>query len=357
MKRISVAKMTLCPHIVTEQPVPGTGAEAEKFTMRDPYEVLGVKKNADAAAIKSAFRKLAKKLHPDANKADPKAAQRFAEINSAYEILGEEDKRKAFDRGEIDAEGKPKFSGFEGFGPRGGFGRGGQDVNFEHFSFGPEGVRRSGGQGGFSNFDDLLSGMFGGFANAPRGRGRGRGGFAPQDAESAGRDVTAEVTISLAEAAKGGTRRVHLPTGKEVDVKIPAGLGAGRQIRLKGQGLPGPGGIGDALITVTVAPHPYFVRDGDNLRVDVPITLYEAVLGGKVRVPTLDGAVELNVPAGTSSGRIFRIGGKGMPAEGKAGDLYATVRIALPETGDGELEELMRKWRHHSPYNPRKDLK
>src|ERR1700751_1101327 len=153
MKRISVAKMTLCPHIVTEQPVPDTGAEAEKFTMRDPYEVLGVKKSADAAAIKSAYRKLAKKLHPDANKTDPKAAQRFAELNSAYEILGEDDKRKAFDRGEIDAEGKPRFQGFEGFGPRGrgGFGAGrggaGPDINFEQYSFGPEGARRSGGQG------------------------------------------------------------------------------------------------------------------------------------------------------------------------------------------------------------------
>src|SRR5215470_7882938 len=160
--------------------------------MRDPYEVLGVKKNADAAAIKSAFRKLAKKLHPDANKNDPKAAQRFAEINSAYEILGEEDKRKAFDRGEIDAEGKPKFSGFEGFGPRRGSSRGGQDFNFEHFSFGPEGVRRSGGQGGFSNFDDLLSSMFGGFANAPGARRRS--GVSMEDAEPAGRDVVAEVT-------------------------------------------------------------------------------------------------------------------------------------------------------------------
>ncbi|HMA72223.1 MAG TPA: J domain-containing protein [Xanthobacteraceae bacterium] len=326
--------------------------------MRDPYEVLGVKKNADAAAIKSAYRKLAKKLHPDANKNDPKAAQRFAEVNAAYEILGEEDKRKAFDRGEIDAEGKPKFRGFEGFGPKGDFGRdfgrGGADFNFEHFSFGPEGVRRSSGPGGFSNLDDLLSGVFGGFANAPRGRGRARG-FAPE--ESGGRDVTAEVTISLAEAAKGGTRRVHLPTGKEVDVKVPAGLAEGKQIRLKGQGLPGPGGVGDVLITIRVAPHPYFVRDGDNLRVDVPITLYEAVLGGKVRVPTLNGAVELNVPAGTSSGRTFRISGKGMPAEGKAGDLYATVRIALPEKGDRDLEELMRKWRHDNPYDPRKDLK
>ena len=329
--------------------------------MRDPYEVLGVKKNADAAAIKSAFRKLAKKLHPDANKNDPKAAQRFAEVNSAYEILGEEDKRKAYDRGEIDAEGKTKFRGFEGFGRGSNFGRGargGPDFNFEHFSFGPEGARRSGGQaGGFSNFDDLLSGMFGGFANAPGARGRGRTGFAPEDLEPTGRDVTAEVMITLTEAARGATRRVHLPTGKEVDVKIPAGLGEGKQIRLKGQGLPGPGGAGDVLITVRVAPHPHFVRDGDNLRVDVPITLYEAVLGGKVRVPTLDGAVEISVPAGSSSGRTFRIAGKGMPAKGKTGDLYATVRIALPGKSDRELEELMRKWQHEMPYDPRKDLK
>jgi DnaJ-class molecular chaperone len=329
--------------------------------MRDPYEVLGVKKNADAAAIKSAFRKLAKKLHPDANKNDPKAAQRFAEINSAYEILGEEDKRKAYDRGEIDAEGKPKFRGFEGFGRGSDFGRGGArggpDFNFEHFSFGPEGARRSGEPGGFSNLDDVLSGMFGGFAGAPRGRGRGRGSFATEDMQPTGHDVPAEVIISLTEAAKGATRRVHLPTGKEVDVKIPAGLGEGKQIRLKGQGLPGPGGVGDVLITVRVAPHPYFVRDGDNLRVDVPITLYEAVLGGKVRVPTLDGAVEINVPAGTGSGRTFRIAGKGMPAKGKAGDLYATVRIALPDKDDRELEDLMRKWQHERPYDPRKDLK
>jgi DnaJ-class molecular chaperone len=332
--------------------------------MRDPYDVLGVKKSADAAAIKSAYRKLAKKLHPDANKNDPKAAQRFAEINSAYEILGEDDKRKAFDRGEIDAEGKPKF---QGFGPRGGGGaRGGPDIDFEQFSFGPEGVRRSGGpQGGFSNFEDVLNSMFGGLGGgvgggpgaAARGRGRGRGFQPDAAAEAAGRDVAVEVTITLAEAAKGGTRRVHLPTGKEVDVKIPAGLGEGKQIRLKGQGLPGPGGIGDVLITVRVAPHPHFALDGANLRIDVPITLYEAVLGGKVRVPTLEGAVDLNVPAGTSSGRTFRIGGKGMPAEGKAGDLFATVRIALPDKGDKDLDELMRKWREQKPYDPRKDLK
>jgi DnaJ-class molecular chaperone len=338
---------------------PAGQAKPENATMRDPYEVLGVKKNADAAAIKSAFRKLAKKLHPDANKNDPKAAQRFAEINSAYEILGEDDKRKAFDRGEIDAEGKPKFQGFEGFGPRGGRGaRGGPDINFEQFSFGPEGARRSGGaggQGGFSNFEDVLNNMFGGFAGGARGRGRPHP--VEDDLDHAGRDVAAEVTITLAEAAKGGTRRVHLPTGKEVDIKIPAGLGEGKQIRLKGQGLPGPGAVGDAIITIRVAPHPHFTLDGANLRIDVPITLYEAVLGGKVRVPTLEGAVELNIPPGTSSGRTFRIGGKGMPAEGKTGDLYAIVRIALPGKPDPKLEDLMRHWRDETPYDPRKDLK
>jgi DnaJ-class molecular chaperone len=331
--------------------------------MRDPYEVLGLKKGADAAAIKGAYRKLAKKLHPDANKSDPKAAQRFAELNSAYEILGTEDKRKAFDRGEIDAEGKPKFRGFEGFGPGAGFGHGGPqggpgDFSYESFSFGPEGARRAGGGPSQTDFDELLSGMFGGFAQAQRGgRGRGRG-RAPDDVEPGGPDVAAEVTISLTESANGTTRRVQLPTGKELDVKIPAGLGDGKQIRLRGQGLPGHGGAGDVLITVHVAPHPYFVRDGDNLRVDVPVTLYEAVLGGKVRIPTLESAVELNVPAGTSSGRTFRIGGKGMPmASGKSGDLYATVKIVLPDREDHELENLMRKWQHERPYDPRKDLK
>jgi DnaJ-class molecular chaperone len=334
--------------------------------MRDPYEVLGLKKGADAAAIKGAYRKLAKKLHPDANKNDPKAAQRFAELNSAYEILGTEDRRKAFDRGEIDAEGKPKFRGFEGFGQGAGFGHGGPrggpgDFSYESFSFGPEGgTRRAGGGPNYADFDELLSGMFGGFAQAQRGgrRGRGRGGFAPEEMEPGGQDVAAEVTISLAESAKGTTRRVQLPTGKELDVKIPAGLGEGKQIRLRGQGLPGPGGAGDVLITVHLAPHPYFVRDGDNLRVDVPVTLYEAVLGGKVRVPTLEGAVELNVPAGTSSGRTFRIGGKGMPTvTGRPGDLYATVKIVLPDKEDRELENLMRKWQYERPYDPRKDLK
>jgi DnaJ-class molecular chaperone len=318
--------------------------------MRDPYDVLGVQRTADAAAIKSAFRKLAKKHHPDANKSDPKAAQRFSELNAAYEILGEPEKRKAFDRGEIGADGKQRFQGFEGFRgqPGGGFG----NADFE--SIFPGGFARGGRAGGFGGFEDLLKGVFG----AAGGR---RAGFAPHpevDEMSApsGRDVTVPVTISLNEAAQGATRRVRLPNGKEVDVKIPAGLADGQQIRLKGQGLPGGGSVGDALIAVTIGPHRLFTREGANLRLELPVTLYEAVLGAKVRVPTLDGAVDLAIPAGTSSGRTFRLKGKGMPAKGAPGDLHVVVRIALPEGGDDALSELMRKWRDGKPYDPRKDL-
>jgi DnaJ-class molecular chaperone len=327
--------------------------------MRDPYDILGVTKSANPDAIKSAYRRLAKKLHPDANKQDEKAATKFAELNAAYEILGDEDKRKAFDRGEIDAEGKPRFQGFEGFGAGRGAGPGGfgQDGQYETFTWGPEGVKRSGARGGgshrgFGGIDDLLKDVFGGAA----GPGR-RTQFDAEDfAAPSSRDASGAVTISLAEAAKGTTRRVYLPTGKEVEVKIPAGLADGQTIRLKGQGLPGPGGVvGDGLITVSIAPHPLFERDGANLRLNLPITLYEAVLGGKVRVPTLDGAVELAVPPGTSSGRTFRVKGKGMPGKG-GGDLYVTVRIVLPEGGDAELEELMRKWRDGKSYDPRRDM-
>jgi DnaJ-class molecular chaperone len=345
--------------------------------MRDPYEVLGVQKNANPAAIKTAFRRLAKKLHPDANKQDKKAATKFAELNAAYEILGDQDKRKAFDRGEIDAEGKPRFQGFgAGGGGRpgggaGGFGQGfGQDGGFESFTWGPDGFQRSGtpggggrgaggrGAGGFrGGIDDILKDMFGGAARTG-GAGQ-RAQFEPEDFGSAtpSRDVTGAVTITLPEVASGTSRRVHLPTGKEIEVKIPAGLADGQTIRLKGQGMPGSGGaVGDALITVSVAPHPTFTRDGANLRLELPITLYEAVLGGKVRVPTLDGAVELAIPPGTSSGRTLRVRGKGLPSKEGAGDLYATVRIVLPERSDAELEDLMRKWRDGQPYDPRRDM-
>jgi DnaJ-class molecular chaperone len=330
--------------------------------MRDPYEVLGVGKTASPEAIKSAFRKLAKKLHPDANKQDKKAATKFAELNAAYEILGDEDKRKAFDRGEIDAEGKPRFRGFEGFGANpgaGGFNRNfNQNGNFESFTWGPDGFQRATGRGpgrGFGGgIDDILKEFMGG------GMGGASGRRAPFEedfgAQAGGQDVGGTVTITLPEAAAGTTRRVHLPTGKDIEVKIPAGLADGQTIRLKGQGLPGPGGAGDALITVSIAPHRLFTRDGQDLRLELPVTLYEAALGGKVRVPTLDGAVDLAIPAGTSSGRQFRIRGKGMLGRDGPGDLYATVRIVLPEGGDAELDELMRKWRDAKPYDPRRDM-
>jgi len=331
--------------------------------MRDPYQVLGVSKTASAADIKSAYRKLAKKLHPDANKSDPKAASRFAELNAAYEIVGDDDKRKAFDRGEIDAEGKPRFQGFEGFGggPRGGaggpWGAGGDSV-FETYTFGPEGMQRTrrGGRGGAGGFEDMLRDMFGGLGGAGGGRGRRGFSFDEEDfGQAPGRDITATATITLEEAAKGTTRRVMLPTGKELDVKIPAGLAGGQQIRLKGQGLALPGGkAGDVLITVTVAPHHLFQREGNDLRIELPVTLYEAVLGAKVRVPTLDGAVELSIPPNTSSGRTFRLKGKGFPAKAGAGDLMATVRIVLPEARDQALEELMKSWRELRPYDPRR---
>ena len=329
--------------------------------MRDPYQVLGVSKSASEAEIKSAFRKLAKKLHPDANKHDPKAATRFSELNAAYEIVGDDKKRKAFDNGEIDAEGKPRFQGFEGYGaqPGGGAGYGPGGAHFETFSYGPDGFQRrgAGGGGGAGGFEDLLRGMFGGAARG--GRSFSAREFEPEDfgAAAGGRDLLATLTISLPEAAKGAKTRVHLPTGKDVEVKIPAGLVNGQQIRLKGQGWPSPSGpAGDALITVNVAPHPVFTPDGADLRLDLPITLYEAVLGGKVRVPTLDGAVELAIPPGTSSGRTFRLKGKGLKSKSATGDLLANVRIVLPDATDDELQELMKKWRGDKAYDPRKDL-
>ena len=318
--------------------------------MRDPYEVLGVDRKANEAEIKSAFRRQAKKLHPDANKNDPKAASRFAELNAAYEILGEEDKRKAFDRGEIDAEGKPRFHGYEGFGGGGGRRAGGfaPESEFETFSFGPEGFTRS-------TREDILREAFGGAA------GRGRHGGGPGDAFEAqdfgvGADVRAALTVTLPEAARGVTQRVHLPSGKDLEVKIPAGIADGQTVRLRGQGMAGPGGAGDVLITVSVAEHPIFTLEGADVRLDLPITLDEATLGAKVRVPTLDRPVEITIPPWTSSGRTFRLKGKGFPAKEGHGDLLATVRIALPERSDPELEALMKKWRSEKPYDPRKGI-
>jgi DnaJ-class molecular chaperone len=334
--------------------------------MRDPYEVLSVDRKASAGDIKTAYRRLAKKLHPDANKNDPKAASRFSELNAAHELLADEDKRKAFDNGEIDAEGKPRFRGFEGLGgggarpgggPSGGFG---PDANFESFNFGPEGFTRAtrrgraggpggGAGGGFGGFEDILKEAFG------RGGRGGASSFEPEDF-GVGADVQAEMSVSLPDAANGSTQRLHLPNGKNVDVKVPAGITNGQQIRLKGQGMAGQAGPGDLLITVSVAPHPVFTLEGTDVRLELPVTLYEAALGAKVRVPTLDKPVEITIPPWTSSGRTFRLKGKGFPAKSAHGDLLATVRIVLPEHIDPELEALMKKWQADKPYDPRKGM-
>jgi DnaJ-class molecular chaperone len=321
--------------------------------MRDPYEVLGVPRGASAAAIKSAYRKLAKKHHPDNNKNDSKAAARFSEINSANEIIGDEDKRKQFDRGEIDADGKPRFQGFPGGDPRGRAGSPGG--GFETYTFRSGGP---GGGGGGAGFEDILNSMFGGAA--ARGARSGRGSAFEFETGGIGLDLDLSVamTVSLEEAVNGAQKRVRLPSGKELNVKIPAGVVAGQQIRLKGQGETAPGHPpGDILITVSIAPHAFFKVDGSDLKVDLPITLYEAVLGGKVRVPTLGNAVELSIPKNTSSGRTFRLKGKGLPKTGGgAGDLFVTTRIMLPDGNDAELEALMQKWRDGHPYNPRDGL-
>jgi DnaJ-class molecular chaperone len=333
--------------------------------MRDPYEVLGVDRKASAGDIKSAYRKLAKKLHPDANKNDPKAASRFSELNAAHELLADDDKRKAFDRGEIDAEGKPRFQGFPGGGfggggPRpGGPGGFGPDANFENFNFGPEGFTRTtrrgraggggGGGGGFGGFEDILKQAFG-------GAGRAGGSTFEQEDFGVGSDVQAEMSVSLPDAANGSTQRLHLPNGKNVDVKIPAGILSGQHIRLKGQGMAGQAGPGDLLITVSIEPHPLFKLEGVDVRLELPITIYEAALGAKVRVPTLSKPVEITIPPWTSSGRTFRLKGKGFPAKAGPGDLFANVRIVLPEKPDPELEALMRKWQAEKAYDPRKDM-
>lgn len=326
--------------------------------MRDPYEVLGVQRSASAAEIKSAFRKLAKKHHPDANKNDAKAAARFAEINSANEILGDEAKRKQFDRGEIDAEGKPKFQGFPGGGfggggfgggarPRGGHSGHPDETIFESFSYGPEAFHRSGGRSGGGRsrggFEDILSQMFGG-----GGGGGGFGGFSGAGATEAparGGDIGIAISVSLAEAALGAKKRVKLPSGKDVEVTIPAGVTEGQQVRLRGQGLSTGGQPGDAIVTIHVLPHSDLKPEGSDLRADIFIPLEDAVLGGTARVPTLSGAVELKIPPQTSGGRTFRLKGKGLPKkEGGHGDLLATVNIRLGDA-DAELDALMQKRR------------
>jgi DnaJ-class molecular chaperone len=321
--------------------------------MRDPYRVLGVGKDASQAEVKKAYRKLAKQHHPDQNPNDPKAKERFAEINTAYEIVGDEKKRAQFDRGEIDAEGKPRHPGFEGFaqgaGP-GGFRRSAGGGQHFEFNFG----------GGGAGFDaaDIFADLFG-----ARGGGGGRSGFggAGRQMQEPGADVALEASIPLETAIHGGKARVLMPSGKTLEVNIPAGVEEGKQIRLRGQGQPSPTGgpAGDALVTVRFEKHGLFRIEGRDLRLDLPITLYEAVLGANVEAPTLSGKVELTLPPHSNSGRTLRLRGKGLPASGglAAGDLLVTLRIVLPDGANAELEELARRMRSDNSYDPRGELK
>jgi DnaJ-class molecular chaperone len=333
--------------------------------MRDPYEVLSVGRSASEAEVKKAYRKLAKQYHPDRHSGDKRAQSKFAEINSAYEIVGDKEKRGKFDRGEIDADGKPKFQGFEGFrgGPGGGF-SGFENVDPSAFGDIFEALRRSqagGGQGGpgggtrpfrFSTGpggrtfasggedDDILSSIFGGLGG---GRARAR-----QQAPTHGADARGEIAVTLEDIANGVKPKVALPTGKTVALTLPQGVEDGQVIRLAGQGQPSPSGgrPGDALVTVRFVPHPLFKPEGADLRLDLPISLDEAVLGAKIPVPTLSGKVQVTIPPGSSSGRTLRLKGKGLPkAAGDHGDLLVTPRIVLPEGTDGDLETLMKNWR------------
>jgi DnaJ-class molecular chaperone len=301
----------------------------------DPYTTLGVPRGASEKDIKSAYRKLAKELHPDTNQDNPKATERFSEVTRAYDLLSDKDKRAQFDRGEIDVDGNPTM-GFGGFGGGGG-GAGGQR-GFRGEGFGQDGV----------DIGDIFDGLFGGRGGPGGGFGGGRGRAAPR-----GANVQYRLKVPFADAASRAPQRITLSDGKTIDLKLPAGVEDGTQMRLAGKGEAGPGGNGDALVIIQIEPHAFFRRDGDNIRLDLPVTLDEAVNGAKVKVPTVEGPVMLTIAPGSSSGKTLRLKGRGFTCkDGTRGDQLVTLEITLPEA-DADLVRRLEGWRDPRPLRAR----
>lgn len=315
--------------------------------MRDPYTVLGVGRTANQDDIKKAYRKLAKELHPDRNPNNPRIEERFKEISAAYDIVGDPEKRGKFDRGEIDAGGQPRASGFGG-----GFGGGRSRTGGFSGGAGPRGPFG----GGFDqqSGEDFLDEIFGTMRRGPKGAAGAGPKRGPVPERGADRHYNLE--IGFVDAARGCKRRVTMPGGKQLDVAIPAGIGDGQPIRLKGQGEEGRlgGPAGDALIEVKILPHDFFTRQGDDVHVELPITLDEAVLGAKIAVPTVDGMVAVSVPKGASSGTMLRLKNRGLPRrDGARGDQYIKLKITLPEKPNAALEKLVEGWVKGNRYDVR----
>jgi DnaJ-class molecular chaperone len=315
----------------------------------DLYQQLGVKRGASDAEIKKAYRSLAKQLHPDRNKDNPQAAERFAKVTQAYDLLSDKDKRARYDRGEIDEDGNPRMPFGGGFGGGGAGPRPGGGGGFEGFGNGFQGADAA-------DLSDLFEGLFGAASGARRGStGNGPfGGFSRNRPPQKGADVAYRLKVPFVDAATMKDQRVKLTGGKTIDLKLPKGVEDGAKIRLAGQGQEGPGGRGDAIVTIEIAVHPFYIREGKNIRLTLPITLKEAVLGSKVKVPTPEGPVMLTIPKGSSSGKILRLKGRGFSGkDGSRGDQLVELAVDLP-AGDQALQQFAEGWSGGG--NPRASL-
>ena len=304
----------------------------------DPYSVLGVARGAPFADVRKAYRKLAKQLHPDANPNNKAAEERFKRVSATFTFLDEPDRKASFDRGEIDADGSPKFAGFGGGGGgRGPFGGG--DPFGPGGPFGAGGAHQRGAAPGSADFEDMFGDLFGAAFGA---RGGPKPGF---QAGAKGQDLQATLQISFEDAISGAKQRVKIGD-RSIEVAIPAGVETGRTLRLRGQGGPGRGGMpaGDVMVTISVSPHPVFHRDGDHVRMDLPVSLQEALLGGRIEATIPNGTVALNIPAGSNSGTVLRLKGKGVARPGTPGDLFVRLIIALPEGDNASLKEVLTNW-------------